>query len=1341
LKNVADEATPLRLIGLQVAVHLVVRIGLRVHSEHVICASDAWLLKSEEDMFQNKPIRVANAFVVLTFGLLFSISSKAQLTVQGGFTAQQLAETIAGPGITVSNATINGSPQAHGTFNGGVAATGLNSGVILTTGPIEIALPPNNTEMAGVDLGLPGNPMLQGLAGATTYDAIVLEFDFVPLSNTAQFRYVFGSEEYPEFVSSGFNDAFAFFISGPGIAATYGVANYNMARVPGTAQPVTIDNVNANTNAQYYVSNWTGGLFGAPGNIPIQYDGLTTVLTATAQVQACQTYHLMMMIADAGDGIYDSGVFIEENSLISNVVQIEASTASADSIAYEGCTSATVTFTLDNVVAQPTVINYTVGGTATNGVDYNQIPNSVTIPANQSSTSFTVTPVNDGLVEGIETIIISVQTSVCGTDEIIIYIDDLVPLQVEAFGDTSFCPGGTAMLWATTSGGGGGTSLQWSNGMTTDTIYVSPTQATNYTVTASDFCGSGNPTSNQVSVTFDLLPLTLEVFSDTSICIGETVPLWYSATGGGGLSSLTWSNGATADTIYVSPATTTSYTVSGTGNCSAGVTDSDPVTVTVNPLPVANAGNDQTYCTGETVTLSGAGGATYEWFQLPAMTLVGSSATLQLTPSGDIDYLLVAHAGICNDSDMVSISELPADPISAIVGAPACPGGSVQLNVNGAAVGSTFAWTPAAGLSDAAIADPVAAVQSSTWFFVDVTSPNGCIGIDSAEVVILPLPVPSFTAPTACNNEATVFTNNSTITVGSIVGYGWNFGDGNSSNISSPSHLYDAEGTYPVTLVATSAAGCIDSVTQNVSVGPLPMASFTFQSDCQDKLIQFVDASTTVSGSIVQWFWDFDNQVVSDLQAPPMQQFPSAGFYDVSLTVATDLGCVHDTVVSVEIYPLPLADFMWDSVCLNLPNQFTDMSFANGSYPIDTYAWTFSNGQTSDVANPQVTFSTPGTHSATLTVTTTAGCQNTLTQSGAGVYPLPVAQFSNAIRNCLNDTTFFADLSTVQNVFNDVIQTRQWDFGDGYNSAMANPTHVYADYGFYPVTLSVTTDKGCTGDVTHDVEVFPLPMAAFGSDLRAGCQPLRIQFLDESTIPSPYSVASWQWDMGLDEDSITGQFPVQTYNDVNIYPMGVASYNVGLTVTSGNGCISSVTVQDYITEYPKPNAHFDASPKLVDMNNPTISFQDLSSINVIDWEWHFGDGATSFQQHTAHTYTDTADYPVTLFVATEYGCLDTAVYVVKVKPTFTFYIPNAFTPDSDGRNEYFFGQGTGIASYQMLIFNRWGEMLFESNDYDFHWDGRFRGHQVQVGVYVYKFMVTDWEGDIHYYEGHVNLMR
>lgn len=1285
------------------------------------------------------PNSVIRALSGLLFGLLFTTPALAQLIVQGGLTAQQLAEVIAGPGITVTNATITGAPVAYGTFDGSNSAIGLQSGVLLTTGSIDLAVGPNNSGSAGVDNGMPGHPMLESLAGAQTFDAVVLEFDFVPLSNTAQFRYVFGSEEYPEFVNSGFNDAFAFFISGPGIAATYGVANYNMARVPGTTLPVTIDNVNANTNSQYYISN-SAPLFGtAP--FDFQYDGVTVVLTATAEVQACETYHLMLMIADGGDGIYDSGVFIEENSLISNVVQIEATTANADSIAYEGCTSATVTFILDNTPTTDYTINYTVGGTATNGVDYNLLPGSITIPAGQTSASFVVTPVEDGITEGIETVIISLQTSVCGTDEIIIYIDDLVPLEIEAFGDTSFCPGGTAMLWATTTGGGGGNSFQWSNGATTDTIYVTPVQETTYTVSATDFCASGNPTSNPVTVSFDLLPLTITAHADTGICPGETAMLWMTSEGGGGIATLNWSNGATTDTIYVSPATTQSYTVSGTGNCSAGVTESDPVTVTVYPQPAANAGPDIIYCTGDDVTLTGSGGIAYQWFGLPEMTPLGTDATLNLSPIGDFDLMLVVANGGCSDTDHVSVTELPADPVTAQGAAIICPNEQTQLNVTGAAAGSTYAWSPATGLSDVTAQDPMAAPVQTTFYHVEVTSPNGCIGRDSVEVTVRPLPVPSFTASAACLGEMTMFTSTSSAGVGSIAQHYWQFGDWETSAQTSPSHGYESAGDYTVQLTVTTDEGCVDSTSSIISVGHIPVAGFTFDNDCQDKLIAFADNSAIASGTVTGWLWAFGNGQVSDQQYPPVQEYPAAGFFDVTLTVTSDAGCSHDTAHTLEVYPLPTAIFTWDSVCRGLPNQFTDLSVANGPYAIIGHEWLFSDGQISDATDPQMLFSTAGQYSATLTVTTAMGCQHTRTDGNAAVHPLPVAQFSNSIANCLHDSTYFEDHSTVQNLLGDVIAGRTWDFGYGYGSTSATPVHLFAEDGFHPVQLDVVTDKGCTGTVTHDVEIYPLPEVAFSSDIREGCQPLRIQFLDQSTIPPPYTLAQWQWDFGDGQDSVMTQFPVNIYNDGNIAPLDAAYYTVGLRVTSGKGCKSSFTFDDYITEHPKPSAFFDAAPPVVDMNNPRVRFTDHSSINVNSWDWHFGDGATSFAQHTEHTYLDTGSYPVTLVTATAFGCLDTAQTLVKVRPTFTFYIPNTFTPNSDVHNEFFFGQGTGIAGYSMMIFDRWGQMIFESNDIDFKWDGTFRGTQVQLGVYQYLFTVVDWEGNYHHYKGHVNLIR
>jgi len=1473
-------------------------------SYQVTCATIFILLSATKYAVILIEKRILVWLAVLFLVLLSAAQASAQLVVQNGPTPIQLAEIIAGPGVTVSNATVTGSNVAYGSFNGAASNIGLPSGVILTTGPINIAVGPNNSGSAGQQIGTPGNPMLNGLAGAQTFDAIVLEFDFIPLSNTVEFNYVFGSEEYPEYVNSIFNDAFAFFISGPGIAATYGTANYNMARVPGTTQPVTINTVNGGLNNQHYFNNANGQT--------VQYDGFTRPLVATANVQACETYHIMMMIADAGDGAWDSGVFIEEGSLTSNAVEIQASTATADSTAYEGCSSATITFTLGNVVNTPTTITYNVLGTATNGVDFNQIPVSVTIPANQLSTSFQITPIEDGIIEGIETIIIDVQTSICGTDAIVVYLNDLNPLSIQAFGDTSFCPGGMAKLWAEPQGGGGGYNFTWSNGATTDTIYVSPATTTDYTVSVTDYCASGNPVSN-------------------------------------------------------------------------------PVTVTIDPAPNADAGLDQIYCTGDQVVLTTSGADSYAWYEQPSTTPSSNEPTIVLYPTGTVNIMLVAWIGVCSDTDYVSLSELPADPIVAFGDTAVCRGTAVNIGVNGASVGSTFSWSPTTGLSSSTVQQPVATAPATGWYVATVTSPNGCIGIDSVlitlyeipqpdfifqdvclnegstfintstvvgstitsydwnfddmsqhgttspvvhtyaidgsydvtltvtsaqgcvdsitqttviyplpvadfasqsdcadriigftdnstvssgavvawdwdfgnqqvsnlqtpvgvsystsntypvqlevttafgcmhdttisitiypnptanfsvadvclllesefidqsvsagnypitafdwafsngavstlqnpsvtfnasnqytatlivtdslgcqdsltytNVVVHPLPEVSFTTTIACLNDATLFTNTTTISLGSIAANAWDFGDLNTSTLASPMHTYADDITYAVQLVATSDRGCIDSITQDVIVGPLPVADFDFNNDCLDKLINFTDNSTVSSGNILGWMWDFANQETSNVQNPVSQQYPMAGLFGVNLTVVTDLGCVHDTTKTIEVYPMPIAAFTWDSACFGLPIQFSDLSLANGNYPIDSYDWSFSDGQISDVVDPQVAFGAAGPYVATLTVTTTMGCRNTLTDGAAVVYPLPNAQFSSVIRNCLNDTTQFEDLSTVENVLNDVIVGHTWNFTDGYTSTLADPWHVFADDGFYPVTLDVITDKGCVGAVMHDVEIFPLPQVGFTSDFREGCQPLRIQFLDETTITSPYTLAQWQWDFGDGNDSVMGQFPVNIFNDPNIGPMDAGLYTVGLQVTSGNGCISSFTFADYVTEHPRPSAFFNADPEVVDMNNPSIDFTDLSSINVTDWDWELGDGSSSYQQHVEHTYQDTGSYPVTLYVTTAFGCLDTATFVVKVLPTFTFYIPNTFTPNSDGENETFYGQGTGISAYGMKIFDRWGEMIFESNDIDYQWDGTFRGAQVQQGVYLYLFVVKDWEGNDHHFDGHVNLMR
>ncbi len=1195
-----------------------------------------------------KTLLLKSLFLTLT--VLLSKVCIAQLTVNGGLTATQLAQLLAGPGITVSNATLTGSPAAAGSF-GGTSNLGMNTGVVLCTGPVTLAPGPNNTGSAGQDNGQPGNSQLNGLAGAQTYNAVVLEFDFVPLSNTIEFEYVFGSEEYPEWVSSGYNDAFAFYISGPGIAG-----QPNIALVPGTGIPVTIDNINAGSYSQYYVNNAGGGT--------VQYDGFTTVLTASSNVQACETYHLKLMIADAGDGVWDSGVFLEEGSLTSAVVEITTTTATADSTAYENCSNATVTFTLSETLSTDYTVNYNVTGTATNGTDFPTIPNSITIPANSLSTSFLIEPVFDGTVEGIETVIIDVQTSVCGTDTIIVYINDVSPVTVEAFGDTAFC-GGTATLWANAQGGAGNYTYTWSNGMTGDTIQVSPSTTTTYTVSSNDFCSS-------------------------------TVP-----------------------------------------------EPTDDVTVTIDPTPTADAGPDIPYCAGDPVTLSGSGGNTYEWFDLTNNLVVETTASVTLNAVGDVDFRLITWIGACSDTDFVSITELPASPATAIGDTSFCAGGIAQLGVVGAA-NSTFSWSPLASLNNPSIQTPSASPISTTTYTVTVTSNSGCVKTDSVVVLVQPTPEVDLSFEDVCLNEASSFQNLSTISAGNIQSFIWDFGDGNSSSGYNGSNTYSQDGTYLVELLAVSDQGCVDSIEQSTTVHPLPVAEFNFSNDCQDKQIVFTDGSWINSGQVTEWNWDFGNSQTSNSQTPPLQNYSTDGIFTVSLEVESDFGCLDDTTQTIEIYPVPIADFAFDSVCFGNANDFTDLSDPNGGYAITNWNWQFDDptSTTSTDQNPNITFAQHGIYDGTLTVTTSVGCVDQITNGSAVVHPKPNAVFDPALKNCLNDTTFFLDQSAVENLLNDAIVSWSWDFADGNSSGNQNTENVYADHGFYPTSLVVQTDKGCVDTIIHEVEIFPLPDVSFTSDVTEGCQPLRVLFTETVNIPEPYSISLYTWNLGDGDGPINAQNPMNVYNNDTLGNLSVGQYTVSLQATSGNGCVSTDTVHNYITEYPKPDALFAAEPWITDVLSPEFDFIDKSSGNVAQWDWDLGDGNSSIEQNPTHRYVaEVAEYDVTQYVTTQYGCMDTISASVKIEPIFTFYIPSAFTPDADGINEEFFGTGEGFTTYAMSIYDRWGELIFHSNNPELKWDGTFRGKQVEQGVYVYHFYVLDWKNDDHEYRGHVTLMR
>ena len=257
------------------------------------------------------PIRKWAVWIILAAFVEIPHTLQAQLEVTTGYTATELANALAGTGVTISGATLVCANGASGMFDCVDCNVGLSDGVILTTGSAAGAVGPNNNTEISTNNGTAGDADLNALPGVSnTHDGCVLEFDITPVFDEISFEYVFGSDEYLEYVGP-INDVFAFFISGPGIAGAV-----NIALVPGTSIPVGISTVNSTSYSAYYNNNGTGagGVYSTDPYY-IQYDGFTDVFTATQEVIPCETYHLKLAIGDEADHFVDSGVFLQANSL------------------------------------------------------------------------------------------------------------------------------------------------------------------------------------------------------------------------------------------------------------------------------------------------------------------------------------------------------------------------------------------------------------------------------------------------------------------------------------------------------------------------------------------------------------------------------------------------------------------------------------------------------------------------------------------------------------------------------------------------------------------------------------------------------------------------------------------------------------------------------------------------------------------------------------------------------------------------------------------------------------------------------------------------------------------
>jgi gliding motility-associated-like protein len=401
---------------------------------------------------------------------------------------------------------------------------------------------------------------------------------------------------------------------------------------------------------------------------------------------------------------------------------------------------------------------------------------------------------------------------------------------------------------------------------------------------------------------------------------------------------------------------------------------------------------------------------------------------------------------------------------------------------------------------------------------------------------------------------------------------------------------------------------------------------------------------------------------------------------------------------------------------------------------IDTYYWSFDLGngpETFTDFEPSIDFPGPGIYEGFFLIN--EGSQNCgdTARIQVEIYPELIADFEYEYDTCFAGPVYFQNETEAGAEVTDWI----WYFGDGTFDGIASPVHQYMEPGDRNVTLAVTDINGCEDQITRPVEYFPVPgLILVSPNDVVSCPPATITFNNLSNpIDDTYTL---EWDFG-DGGTDTVISPTYTFQEDGIF-------SVSLKITSPIGCETDTVFTDLIEIQPSPIADFDYQPKFLSNLQPDVTFIE-EAIDAVHWDWYINGRRVSDQPEFEYMFQDTGYQEVTLLVTHEEGCTDTLTQYIDVLPEIRYFMPNAFTPNYDNVNDFFgfAGVALGITDYQLVVWDRWGGVVFETNDPFTYWNGQHlnQGRLAQDGVYVWVASFTGPRGKTHEYKGFVTLMR
>jgi gliding motility-associated-like protein len=947
--------------------------------------------------------------------------------------------------------------------------------------------------------------------------------------------------------------------------------------------------------------------------------------------------------------------------------------------------------------------------------------------------------------------------------------------------NTTYCSGATVP--ATTFTGNVTTAIyNWSNsnsaiGLTTSGIgNIASYGAANSTATGISGVITVTPSANSCvgtpanfTVTVNPIPNVTAIPSAT-YCAGTIAPTT-NFTGSVTATTYDWTNSNSAIGLASSGAgNITSYTTTNASSAGiSGVVTVTPsanscigtpinFTVTVNPIPTVSAITSSTFCSGAIVpatTFSGnISGTAYNWTN--SNSSIGSGAS----GVGSISSFTSANTGATSINGVVTVTPslnscigtptnftitVNPNPIAPTVANPTvCPSSSASLTAT--APGGTYNWY------DNIVGGTLLTTNSTyitpglivtTTYYVNTTNASGCVSPFTAVVanVLNSLTVNASPNQTICIGSSATLSVSPTAAGNA---YSWDTsGNLAFSNLANPVVSPVITTTYSVSV--TNIQGCTGTSQTQVVVNALPIAyagnPIAFCNGSSGTI-----GSAAISGYSYSWI---PTTGLSNASTPsPTVTLPNSGstpsVSNYTLTV-TQNGCQASNQVQVTVNPTPQS-IAGSPLTLCSGQSGSIGTFDNSNY---SYAWSpATNLSSASVPDPTVSVMNVGTSTVSISYTVTTTETSTSCYSTDAVivtiFPLPTVNAGGGVSACEGVTALSLN-GTIGGSANSAI----WSGGSGSfttnNMVLNSVYHPSAgDYINSPLTLTLTAiaNAPCQNVMsTVQIVFYKKPLINFVVDFPAGCPEHCVTFTDQSSVDAPDFIQSWNWNFG-DGGTSSVQNPGHCYTQAGLY-------SVTLTAMSNHLCSNTLTIPGMVEVYPNPVASFYATPPVADVTDPNITFQNTSQ-GAISYNWGFGDSYSSGSNNEStvtnpiHEYTHSGEYVVTLVATSIHGCEDRTSNTIEIKPEFTFYIPNCFTPDgSDGVNDIFYGMGVGIEKYEMWVFDRWGEKIFYTNDIHKGWDGKKAGHDkiVQQDVYVWKVKLTDVFAKKHDYIGHVTLLK